>query len=334
MGSVYSERRVNAMDEPMTPPSPGLLFAVPLAMGLALAVGAACSSSSPSAGSSGAKDSGAPHTDAAGPMGQDASDDAADAAFSCDQGCPTTTLANATCVATVQASLVDATGAPVAGQDLLVCGDNLCSLPGQTDSQGATQFELCEAMVLPALKFLGGPSYVSFATAVTQANTTFAPITVFPLPSAGAAFPVAAGVVTSGPVTLAVAAGAVTFDPSQPDDANTQAFRAAQVDVTKVPAPFPASLGLSVIWGLAPVNATLTPSATLTIPNTEAWPAGSAVDFYMNGVEPAAGVAVPYGAWGPVGTGTVSQDGTTISTDTGTGNGIPVLSMVGVRLHQ
>jgi hypothetical protein len=301
----------------MMAPSPGLLhlLAAPLAVGLSLGVGAACSSGSTSAAPSGSKDSGAPIADAAADT-TDQEDAGEDAAFSCDAGCPASSLANVTCVATVQASLVDSSGAPVAGQDLLVCGDNLCSLPGPTDSQGSAQFFLCEAMVLPALKFLGGAGYVSFATAVTKENTTFAPITLVPLPATGAAIPMAAGTVASGPVTLAVA------------------FRAAQVDVTKVPAALPASLSLNVIWGLAPVNATLTPSATLTIPNTESWPAGSKVDFYMNGVEPAAGVAVPYGAWGPVGTGTVSQDGTTISTDTGAGNGIPVLSMVGVRLHQ
>ena len=323
------------MHERMMAPSPGLLhlLAAPLAVGLSLGVGAACSSGSTSAAPSGSKDSGAPIADAAADT-TDQEDAGEDAAFSCDAGCPASSLANVTCVATVQASLVDSSGAPVAGQDLLVCGDNLCSLPGPTDSQGSAQFFLCEAMVLPALKFLGGAGYVSFATAVTKENTTFAPITLVPLPATGAAIPMAAGTVASGPVTLAVAAGAVTFDPSQADTPDIQAFRAAQVDVTKVPAPFPASLGLTVVWGLAPVNATLTPSATLTIPNTEAWPAGSAVDFYMNGVEPAAGVAVPYGAWGPVGTGTVSQDGTTITTDTGAGNGIPVLSMVGVRLHQ
>jgi hypothetical protein len=318
------------MDDAMTHSSSALRLAVLLAVGFSVGAGAACSSSTTPAGATGTKDSGAPNADAA-----DANpEDAADEPPSCDQGCPASTLTNATCVATVQASLVDATGAPAAGLDLLVCGDNLCSLPGKTDSQGATQFFLCSSLVLPALKFLGGAGYVSFATAVTQENTTFAPITVFPLPSTGAAFPTSAGVVASGPVTLAVAAGAVTFDPSQADDPNIQAFRATQIDVAKVPATLPASLTLDVIWGLAPVNATLTPSATLTIPNSESWPAGSKVDFYMNGVEPTAGVVVPYGAWGPVGTGTVSQDGTTISTDTGAGNGIPVLSMVGARLHQ
>ena len=317
------------MDEPMTPQSRGLRVAVPLALGLSLMAGACSSSSSPAA-SSGAKDSGAPNGDAAQATG----DDASDAAPSCDQGCPASTLAGATCVASVQASLVDGTGAPVAGQALLVCGDNLCSLPGVTDSKGTASFFLCEEMVLPALKFIAGPDYVSFATAVTQQSATFPPITVFPLPSTGAAFPTTAGMVTSGPVTLAVAAASVTFDPTQATDPDTQSFRAAQVDVAKVPAALPAGLSLDVIWGLAPVNATLVPSATLTIPNTPAWPAGSKVDFFMNGVEPAAGVAVPYGTWGPVGTGTVSQDGTTIATDTGAGNGIPVLSMVGARLHQ
>ncbi len=308
----------------MTSQSSGLLFAIPLAM--ALGTAPACSSNSGSAASSGTKDSGVPNADAAG-------DDAADAAPACDPGCPTT-LPGGTCVATVQATLVDATAAPVAGQNLLVCGDNLCSLPSKTDSQGTAQFSLCEEMTVPALKFLAGTAYVSFATAITQTNTTFAPITVVPLPSTGAAFPVGAGMVTSGPVTLALAAGAVAFDPTQPADPNTQSFRAAEVDVTKVPAALPASLTLDVIWGLAPVNAVLTPPGTLTIPNSASWPAGSKVDFYMSGVESAAGVAVPYGGWGPVGTGTVSQDGTTISTDTGSGNGIPVLSMVGVRLHQ
>jgi hypothetical protein len=309
------------MDEPMMRRLPG-----PLVIGVALLAGAACSSGSKS-GATGAKDGGG-NEDAANTQDGD------DGGGSCDQGCPAATVANATCVETVQASLVDATGAPASGLTLLVCGDNLCSLPGKTDSQGATTFELCEQMVLPALKFIAGPGYVSFATAVTQQNVTFPPITVVPLPSAGAAFPTTAGQVTSGPVTLQVAAGAVTFDPTQPNDASTQSFRAAQVDVAKVPAPLPSSLTLSAIWGLAPVNATLTPPGTLTIPNSPSWPAGSKVDFYMNGAEPIAGAPVPYGAWGPVGTGTVSQDGTTISTDSGTGNGLPVLSMVGVRLHQ
>jgi hypothetical protein len=325
------------MDEQMMPLAYGLrssTLSTTLAALVATAVQVGCSSGSGSAGAA-AKDSGAPSGDAGADAPSASGDDGGeDAPFSCAPGCPASTVSNATCVATVQATLVDPTGAPVAGQNLLVCGDNLCSLPGLTNSQGSTEFQLCEQMVSPALKFIAGAGYVSFATAVTQENTTFPPITVFPLPSTGEAFPTtSAGTVTSGPVTLAVAAGSVKFDPSQADDPNIQEFRAAQVDVTKVPAALPASLTLAIIWGLAPVNATLTPPGTLTIPNSASWPAGSKVDFYMNGCEPVADAAVPYGTWGSIGTGTVSADGTTISTDEGAGNGVPVLGMVGATLH-
>lgn len=304
--------------------APARLFGAFVALGLSIATGA-CSSST--AGATGtAKDGGAPTVDA--------DDGDAEAGPACSQGCQPTSLMDATCVASVQASLVDTTGAPIVGQPLLVCGDNLCSLPGVTNSGGSTQFFLCEQMILPALKLIGGPAYVSFASAVTQENTMFAPITVFAYPATGAAFPTGAGTVTSGPVSLQVAAGAVKFDSSQPDDANTKSFRAAQVDVTKLPVPLPSSVTLPVVWGLAPVNATLTPPGTLSIPNTAMWAAGAKVDLYQNGVDPIAGAAVPYGQWGSVGTGTVSADGSTITSDTGAGNGISILSMVGARLAQ
>lgn len=313
------------MDEPMMSPahaSPVRLLGAVVALGLCVGAGGCSSSTSGATGAT--KDGGASTVDA------DGDEDAADSGPACSQGCQATSLANATCVASVQASLVDTTGAPIAGQPLLVCGDNLCSLPGVTDGEGATQFSLCEQMVYPALKFIGGPAYASFATAITQENTTFAPVTLFALPATGAAFPTGGGTVTSGPVSLQVAAGAVKFDSSQPNDANTQSFRATQIDVTKLPVPLPSGVTLSVVWGLAPVNATLSTPGALTIPNTEAWTAGAKVDLYQNGVDPIAGVAVAYGQWTSIGTGTVSADGSTITTDTG----IAVLSMVGARLHQ
>jgi hypothetical protein len=315
-----------------------VLFACGMGAGFA---GLGCSGGASSAGD--APDASQPHGDATADTGGSSSDagDAAadgalDAAATCQdmQSCPPSTAAGELCVVSVQAQLVDGTGAAIAGQDLLVCGDNLCSLPGVTDSHGSTSIFLCEQMVVPALKFLGGSSYVSFAAAITEKDTSFAPITLVPLPATGPTFPAGGGKVTSGSVSLDVAANAVTFDSTQADTPNLHVFLAAAVDLTKPPPGFPSSLGLKIVWGLAPVNATLTPSATLTIPNTLSWAAGSKVDFYMNGVEPIAMPVVPYGAWGPVGTGTVSADGTTISTDTGAGNGIPILGMVGVRPHQ
>jgi hypothetical protein len=300
-----------------------------------------CSGGASSAGE--APDASQPRADATADTGSsssdaeaDGADDGVDAAAACEdmQTCNASPGPGQVCVVSVEAQLVGSTGAAIAGQDLLVCGDNLCSLPGVTDSHGSTSIVLCQLMVAPALKFLGGSSYVSFAAAITEKDTSFAPITLVPLPATGPMFPAGGGKVTSGSVSLDVAANAVTFDSTQPDTPNLHVFLAAAVDLTKPPPGFPSSLGLKIVWGLAPVNATLIPSATLTIPNTLSWAAGSKVDFYMNGVEPIAMPDVPYGAWGSVGTGTVSADGTSISTDTGAGNGIPILGMVGVRLHQ
>src|SRR5580698_5931853 len=113
---VYSQCKVNAMDEPMRPRSPWLLFstpllAVPFALGLPLVVAAACSSSSKPAASSATKDSGGAGTDATDTTGDDAGEDAAP---SCDAGCPATSLSGTTCVASVQASLVGTNGVPAA----------------------------------------------------------------------------------------------------------------------------------------------------------------------------------------------------------------------------
>jgi hypothetical protein len=72
----------------------------------------------------------------------------------------------------------------------------------------------------------------------------------------------------------------------------------------------------------------------LTIPNPDpGWLPGTTVDFVANGVEASATAALPYGAWGHIGTGTVSADGRTITTDSGPGSGVPMLGIVGVAAH-
>jgi hypothetical protein len=276
--------------------------------------------------------------DAGTDAGVDAADEA-DAAAPCTQ-CTGTAPSGMLCVISTDVQLVDTTGAGVAGQDLTVCGLNLCGMPVTSDAQGKAHFNLCEYMKSPALKYLGHTSYVSFAALVTQSTETFPPITLFPLPSQGMSFPSGPGSVTSGSVTLALAAGAdggssVSFDTTQPNDPNSLEFRAAAVDPTKAPPGLDASLGIKALWGLAPANATLSPAATLTIPNPDPtdWPAGTRVDFVMNSMDENPKPAVPYGTWGPVGTGTVSQDGTTITTDSDAGDGLPLTGIVGVGPH-
>lgn len=314
--------------------------AVRLACAFAFAV--ACSSGTGSSSKGTATDGGrdgaaAKHPGADGASGADAGTDAgvdADAGDFCSQGCPNHALAGAICVVTADAQLVDTTGAPLAGKTLLLCGTNLCSLPVATDAQGNAHFGLCLNMTSPALKFLGGTSYVSFAVAMTQPTETFPPIALVPLPAEGSTFPTGQGSVTSGSVTLEVAAGSVMFDATQPSDSSSHELRAAAVDPTKAPG-LDAALGVKALWGLAPANAVLSPAATLTIPNPDPtdWPPGTQVDVVLNSLDESSAAPVPYGTWGTVGTATVSQDGMTIVTDSTAGNGLPLTGIVGVAPH-
>jgi hypothetical protein len=146
----------------------------------------------------------------------------------------------------------------------------------------------------------------------------------------GVDIPTGGGAVTSSAATLTVAASAVTFDPTEPNDVDLHRFRAAQVPIAKAPPGTPANI--EVVWGLGPVNAALKPAAKLTVPNTAMWPANAAVLVYLNGVDAFEMTPpVPYGTWGAIGTAHVSADGMTVSTDTGVGNGLPMLGMVGMR---
>jgi hypothetical protein len=299
----------------------------------ALALSVSCSSNSGAGatktGQADAGDAGVPQDDA----GADART-GAEAGDSCSQGCPGSAPAGSICAVSADAQLVDTAGAPVAGQVLLLCGLNLCSLPVKTNAQGKAHFNLCLNMTSPALKYLGDASYVSFGVAMTQPTQTFPPITLVPLPAQGMAFPSGAGTVTSGAASLQVGAS-VKFDPTQPNDPNSLEFRAAAVTPAQAPPGLDAPLGIKALWGLAPLNAALDPPGVLTIPNPDptGWTAGTKVDFVMNGLDESPSPPVPYGGWGPVGTGTVSQDGQTITTDSGSGNGLPVLGLVGVGPH-
>ncbi len=323
------------------------------ALACALALCVACSSGSGGGKASQANDAGdsgssSSHghvdgrVDGRVEVGRDGGADAgrdADAAESCSQ-CTGSAPSGSLCVLSVDAELVDTAGVPVAGQNLTVCGLNLCSMPVKTDAQGKAHLSPCGNMKSPALKYLGRTSYVSFAAAVTQSTETFPPITLFPLPAQGMPFPSGQGSVTSGSVTLVVAAGAdggssVTFDPTQPDDSDSLEFRAAVVDPAKAPPGLDASLGIKALWGLAPANATLSPPGTLTVPNPDPtdWTAGTRVDFVTNSLDENPKPPVPYGTWGSIGTGTVSEDGKTITTDSDAGDGLPLTGIVGVGPH-
>lgn len=239
------------------------------------------------------------------------------------------------CVVTIDATLVDLTAKPVAGQSVFICGLNLCTSPLLSDAAGKVHSAICLWFFKPAFKFLGGPNYVSFASGIPDATSAVSlpSVNLVPLPLVGVDFPNAGGDLVSNGVTLTVAASSFMFDASESSDPNWHKFRAAQVPLDKAPPYFDTTLKLEVLWGLAPVNTLLTPSAGLKVPNTKNWAANAAVELFLNGANNGASKPpAPYGGWAAIGTGHVSADGMTVSSDPGAGNGIPMIGIVGIRL--
>jgi hypothetical protein len=65
------------------------------------------------------------------------------------------------------------------------------------------------------------------------------------------------------------------------------------------------------------------------VPNTAGWPAGTEVEFWLHGVYPGEDWA-PYGGWAKVSDGVVSGDGQSV--ETADGQGVPTLSVFGIKL--
>lgn len=238
----------------------------------------------------------------------------------------------AQCIVSFDAQVVDMMGAPIFGETLYFCGINICTPPVKSDAQGRVHIDICWWYVKGAVKYLGGVDYVSFAAqSPLQTMVTFPAMTLIPLPKMGIDIPMGGGAITSNNVTLTLAANsAVKFDPSQPNDADLHRFRAVEIPLSKAPPGTPPNV--EVLWGIGPVNAALAPAAQLTMPNTQGWPANAAVEFYVNGADAFDPLPpYPYGGWGAIGIGHVSADGTTVSTDSGMGNGIPMLGIVGLH---
>ncbi len=255
-------------------------------------------------------------------------------AKACD---PTSQPTNAFCLVSVDATLFDLASKPVTTESIYICGTNICTSPLAANAMGKVHADVCLWFIKGAFKYLGGPSYVSFASTI-PANITavsLPSVVLTSLPMAGVDFPANGGdLVSSGVTFTAPAAAGVKFDMSESSDPNWHKFRVAQVDLKNAPPFFDnTTLKLEVLWGLAPVNALITPSATLKVPNTQKWAANAPVEFFLNGVNNSTqNPPAPYGGWSPMGTGKVSSDGLTVSTDPGIGNGIPMIGTVGIRL--
>jgi hypothetical protein len=236
------------------------------------------------------------------------------------------------CVGTVDAELVDPSGAPVTGIVVTICGTDLCSEPVNSDASGKAHLSLCLFMTSPSFRVFDDPSWAPFAVRlpVDSHTVSLGKVTVTPLPATGATFPPTAtgGSVSSNGVTLEVAAGSVTFDSVRLAlGPNALEFRAVEIDTLP---PDLSGATVSAAWGMAPADTLLAPGATLTIPNTKGWAANANVSFYLDGIDEGPTAPAPWGQWGPIGVGAVSADGTIITLTAASG-GLRELGLVGLE---
>ena len=241
---------------------------------------------------------------------------------------PSVTLAH------VSATVVDEAGNPVPHMLAQACGVNVC-VNGATDANGVVVIDTNTDEQKPAFKYGDGKTHAKFALPLGDQS----PIDIelgqertvaFDPPAMGV--PLSAGTTAvSRDVALELPKdlNPVSPDPFDFDTPDLRKFRAVPVSATNAPAAVDPSLRLGILYALTPSGTELCPPAKLTVPNSANFPAGSAVEFYLHGIDVAEEWA-PYGGWAKVSDGVVSSDGKTIST--ADGGGLPALSVVGVRL--
>jgi hypothetical protein len=233
----------------------------------------------------------------------------------------------------VSATVIDENGAPVPHLLAQACGTNVC-VNGSTDANGVVIIDTDAKEQKPAFKYGDGKTHAKFALPLRGDS----PISVdlgeqrtvaFDPPESGAEL--APGKLASSrgvELLLASDANPVKPDPFEFDTPDLRKFRAAAVSTLDAPAAVDTSLGLGILYALTPSGAALCPPAKLTLPNSANYPAGSAVELYLHGIDVAEDWA-PYGGWAKVSDGMVSADGKTISTTEQ--GGLPALSAIGVR---
>ncbi|MET0793657.1 MAG: hypothetical protein ABW061_19210 [Polyangiaceae bacterium] len=229
----------------------------------------------------------------------------------------------------VSAQLVDPNGEPLADVYVQVCGVNAC-ITGFSDRGGKTAVAVDQPLVLPAFKYGDGYDYAELAAPLgATADQDIGRIVVVPLPgyAEGAAFPTS-GTVTNGDLTLLLQPGmTVDIENLNYPDAEEQVFRSAPVPLSASKLAFPVSFGFELGYGVAPLLTKFCPAAGLSVKNTLAWPPGTEVEVFVQGLETDEAWAA-YGTWTKVADASVSSDGSSIDTTSG---GIPILTSIALR---
>lgn len=222
-------------------------------------------------------------------------------------------------------------GAPVPDILAQLCGLDLC-LGGNTNATGYVQVSGDGLAILqPAFKIGDGLVYAKMLRPLGPGDVVFDSFVTPKLPPMAQGAKLAPGtIMQSAGTSLELAAGgAFEVDILLFDDPTTQVYRAASIPAAAMDPSFVVGgPKLEVFHALAPTGTLSCPPAKFTMANDAGWAAGTSVEFFVLGME-VSEVWAPYGEFGKVSDGRVSDDGKTISTTDG--QGLPILGIIGVR---
>lgn len=265
-------------------------------------------------------------TTGGGAGGDDASSTGAGAGGACEFPDPNPSAPAPTAVDQVTGTVFTTDGDPIAETEVQVCGRDNC-LYGATNDEGAFVVNHDGGELdKPIIKAGNGLEILKMGFAFPADGEPVEAV-VPALTDSGTAL-VAGATAEADGVTLTVDAdGVVALNLLDFSDPGEDTFRAAVVAADQVEALAPGE-GFAMVVGLGPYETRFCPAAALSVPNDAGLEAGSAVEFFLYGLQVGEGF-VPYGEWGKVADGVVSDDGSVITT--ADGEGLEVLGPVAVR---
>jgi len=216
-----------------------------------------------------------------------------------------------------------------------VCGINVCTRPKYTDATGDVSVLVESLTQKPAVKYGDAYRYGELALLFDgdEGGTDFGTLTVPPLPVDGAPLLPGMPAESGGVVVTLPDDGRLELDAFAPYDTEEgRAFRAAELPRKFWPPGLDQRAKLELVFTLAPLNGRLCPSASIELPNSAGWDAGTEVELLLQGldpgVDPGSQLFAPYGDWEPFGTGVVDASGERLVLTDGD---LPVVTNVGVR---
>ncbi len=320
---------------------------LPLALPLITAFAAACSSSpgepTGASGSTTTTATGTTTTGAGGGVGggdptTTSATGTGGGEIACKGGDHSDPTAPTLLIGTVSVKVVDLANKPAPDDfSVQVCGTNLCYYGKVTSTGNFAVIGSSTQLDQPVFKFGDAHKFAKLAIPVTtmtldaMGNKSFGTLTTAALPASGMALE-AGKSSTSGDVTIAVPSGGVVVqnDLEYPELVD-QELRAVTIPVASAAAVLAtAPSGIEQLYGVGPLETIFCPPATVTVANADPvkWPGGTAVEFWILGLDGSSEVWAPYGGWLKVSDGKVSADGKTIST---TAVGLPLLTTFGIR---